>query len=176
MDTGVAILSQLGAIADLIIAIAVVLLAVPLVGYGVHALYKVSTGNHNYSAGFGFGSIVIGAMLLQYGGFMSGIYESLTGSAGLSSYSQLSYTPPTAAAVPAWAQATLDACVNVIQVFGWGAGISGLLDWRRATQGGHGQGGYDDPVWKGSWKIFGGALAINIPRTINDVLQFLGIT
>lgn len=176
MNTGGAVLSNLPGIASLIINIAVVLLSLWLVVSGIWTLYKASSGNPQASPMYGIVSLILGGALLNYGGFMSAMFTTMTGEAGLTDYSQLSYSPPGATAVPEWAQQVLDACINVVQVFGWAAGISGVLDWRRAAEGRGNSGGFDDPAWTGTLKVFGGSLAINAPTAIAAALGFLGVS
>lgn len=176
MNTGSAILQSLPEIAGLIITVAVLLLSLWLAANGVWVLYQSSAGNPQSSAWFGLLSVLLGGFLLNYGGFMSAMFETVTGTSGLTSYSQLSYSPPGAVGMPAWVQEVIDACVNVIQVFGWMAGISGIMDWRKAAEGRNGSGGFDDPAWTGTLKVFGGSMAINAPTAIAAVMGFLGIS
>lgn len=158
------------------------LLQVIVMIVGLFMMYKAIGKMMDYSRNpghehghSGFVSLVIGAFLLQFGYTMSGVFESISGSAGASGYVEqsLSYMPTTSAAGGVFAP-VITACLGFVSLLGWFGGFKGFLIWNKASNGGGQGGGFDDPVWRGALHILGGALAINIVSTIEALRSSIG--
>ena len=128
---------------------------------------------HEHGHG-GFLTLVLGAFLLQFGATMSGVFESVSGAAGATGYMEqsLGYMPTSSIAGGVFAP-VITACLGFVSLLGWFGGFKGFLIWNKASQGGN-HGGFDDPVWRGTLHVLGGALAINISQTIEAIRGSVG--
>lgn len=117
-----------------------------------------------------FTTLIVGALILDFSGAMSGVFSSMSGEDGRG-YGLISY--PGASAAGRFAPA-LNAVLTIMSTFGWWYALKGWTMFKRASEGGGG-GGAEDYAWKGMIHVLGGAALINIAVTIEAFKETLGL-
>jgi len=118
-----------------------------------------------------FTCLLVGALLLNFSGTMSGVFSSMSGEDG-ATYGLVAYSGASAAGKFAPA---LNAALTIMSTFGWWYALKGWTMFKRASEGGGG-GGAEDYAWKGMVHVLGGAAMINIAVTLDAFKETLGLT
>lgn len=123
-----------------------------LVALALFRAYRMSNDSHQTGIAGVVTPVIIGGMLIAWSSTTKMVSESLGLSGGA-----LGFKPSNTSG---YGQQVIDAALVGISLLGTLSVFRGLLKWKDAGEGNHGNGG--DPVWSGLWHIIGGGIAMNI--------------